>query len=456
MGKRKHDWAFELTSLGRKSYASHSAIANLLSHIDEHGMPATYDRSAQYRARKEVSRHTMTDYGPLVHDVQVPLVSGGSQALAFQNPLAFLRHNCLHSQHYSQIVKDTLLKHPPSPAEPWRLIIYQDGIDPSDGLAKHHSRKSCVFYWSFAEFGYRALAYEEVWGVVSLTRSTEIAKIAGGVSTIYEKVLDQFFNDTFDIRLSGVSVAFKDGATAVLILATASILLADIPAMKECLCCKGHSGVMCCPLCANATLEKSQAEAPLHELSKKAVSIANPNWEDFIKQSNESIRSAVARVKELHELLRDEEISKEEFDDRCTAIGWVYTPAHTILNPKFSLQVADMVMYDWAHVYVHDGLGDTELGACMKAFHKARTETTFAEIGEYMDGWTFPKRLPSVQHLFGTSANNNNLKKAGFTCLGSEFLTIAPVLHRYFSKVVVPRGKLLEHAMSMLVVLVVI
>lgn len=455
MAKRKHDWAFELTSMGRKSYASHSAIANLLSHIDQHGMPSTFDRSAQYRARKEVSRNTVTPYGPLVHDVELPLISGGTQAVAFQNPLAFLYHNCLESPHYSLIVKDALLKHPPSADKPWRIIVYQDGVDPSDGLAKHHSRKSSVFYWSIAEFGYRALAYEEVWGTVSLTRASEILKISGGISCVFQHVLQQFFNNTFDIRLAGVSVEFKDGSKGH-ILARASILLADMPAIKECISCKGHSGVLCCPLCRNATLEKSQAEVPLHKLTNKAVSIADPEWDKFVKNTNEGIRKDVARVNELHDLFMAGNISKDEFDDRCTAIGWVYTPAFTILNPKFNLQLADTIMYDWAHIYVHDGLGDTELGICMRAYHSARTETTYAEIGEYMSGWTFPARAPNIKHLFTKSANTNNIRKSGFTCLGSEFLTIAPVLHRYFVKVVVPRGKLLEHALSMINVLVVI
>ena len=50
------DRAFELVSLGKTSYASRSAIAALLGHVDKHGLPETYDRSAQYRARKEVCR----------------------------------------------------------------------------------------------------------------------------------------------------------------------------------------------------------------------------------------------------------------------------------------------------------------------------------------------------------------------------------------------------------------
>lgn len=55
MVKRKageHDRAFHLASLGRASYASKSAIAGLLADIEKYGMPETYDRSAQYRARK--------------------------------------------------------------------------------------------------------------------------------------------------------------------------------------------------------------------------------------------------------------------------------------------------------------------------------------------------------------------------------------------------------------------
>ena len=218
-------------------------------------MPETFDRSAQYRARLEVC-NTPTAYGTMTSTAQAPLAKGGEQQLTFQNPLAWFHHNCLHSDHYSKIVEAALDQHPPSPDKPWRLIIYQDGVDPSDGLSKNHSRKSAVFYWSFAEFGMSALAYEQVWGTLTVLRYTEHQSLLGGVAELFNQILKLFFNDTHDLRKAGISITLRSGRHA-LILGRASILLADLPALKECIECKGHSGTLCCPLCINAISHKA-------------------------------------------------------------------------------------------------------------------------------------------------------------------------------------------------------
>ena len=44
-----------------------------------------------------------------------------------------------------------------------------------------------------------------------------------------------------------------------------------------------------------------------------------------------------------------------------------------------------------------------------------------------------------MTNMFSDKANENNLKKGSCSCTGSEFLTITPVLHRWFSNVVRPR-----------------
>ena len=71
--KRRNN--LELISLGRSSYASHSAISKLLAHVREHGLPDTYDRNAQFRARKAVPRSDVAGYGPLVvnREMELPL-----------------------------------------------------------------------------------------------------------------------------------------------------------------------------------------------------------------------------------------------------------------------------------------------------------------------------------------------------------------------------------------------
>jgi len=136
--KSSDERSLELMSFGRASFVSKSGIANLLNTFKKEGLPATYDRSAQFRARKQVCQ-TMTPYGKLVVTIPVVFPDGKEGEIACQNPLAFLYYNCQKSSHYAEIVRESLERHPCGPATPWELIIYQDGVDPSDGLSSNHS-----------------------------------------------------------------------------------------------------------------------------------------------------------------------------------------------------------------------------------------------------------------------------------------------------------------------------
>ena len=150
----------KLATLGRESYVTHTGIEKLMKGIERDGLPDAYSRNAQYRARKTLCG-TTTQYGVLVEPLELQLQNGKWMTCGVQNPLAMLAFHCSESEHFANLVYGASLKFPPSPERPWRIILYQDGVDPSDGLAKNHSRKSAVFYWTFAEFGLDGLAHEE-------------------------------------------------------------------------------------------------------------------------------------------------------------------------------------------------------------------------------------------------------------------------------------------------------
>ena len=299
--KLHHDKVEDLMSLGRASYASKSAIAGLCAHIRKHGVPDASDRRAQFRARKHMCQ-TATPYGNMVVELPVAFTDGRSAKLGFQNPLAFFHHHCSGSSHYAKIVSGAMRRSPCSPASPWNIIMYQDGVDPSDGLAKNHSRKSVVFYLSFAEFGMHALAHEEVWGTLCVMRSTQVKALHGQVVQLFDHTLSLFFGATHDIRLSGVSVDVKHGERAerATIFASVGVLLADEPALKELLHCKGHAGIKPCCLCMDAT-HHNTGGTPLHVLTDKAVSMTDTNLGAFTKHSDESIRSLVQRIDQHHD-----------------------------------------------------------------------------------------------------------------------------------------------------------
>ena len=79
---------FQLMALGRASFVSKSGIAHLLSAMKTDGLPKTFDRSAQYRARKKVTA-TQTPYGKLVESMHVVFPDGKDVSIACQHPLAW-------------------------------------------------------------------------------------------------------------------------------------------------------------------------------------------------------------------------------------------------------------------------------------------------------------------------------------------------------------------------------
>lgn len=464
MSKRKSkadDRSFELISLGRASYASHSAISSLMNHVKTHGLPEATSRSQQYRARKDICRQREGDYGPLVVDRELALANGEPKQVSFQNPFTWLQHNCLQSKDFATIMQAALRAHPCSPSSPWRLIIYQDGVDPSDGLAKNHSRKSSVYYWSFVELGLRALSMEEVWGTIICLRYNEYTQLAGKHASLFEAVLNQFFSETHHFRKTGCSLKFPDGERALL-LAKPSVLLADLPALAECLCCKGHPGLMCCMACSNCTQEVGKMAVPLHLLTDKAVSIACTDYKAFQKHTDASIRHICEKLNAAHERTLKprgdpEHLTKEAMSELEIILGWNWTPITNILNARFDLGIASMLMFDGAHIYVHDGLLDNEFGVLMHKFSSARSQNaSYKELAHYVEGCTFPKNAPKLAHLFSDSAIKNNLKNKSFTCTGSQMLTLAPVLKDYLQRIVYPRGQFLEYVDSLIALLEVI
>ena len=92
----------------------------------------------------------------------------------------------------------------------------------------------------------------------------------------------------------------------------------------------------------------------------------------------------------------------------------------------------------------------------MKVLQKDNVGTSYDELGKYLSAFTFPKSCTNVAHLFTAEKNANNYKTGNFSCTGSEFLTLVPVIHRYFATVVTARGIHMDKVNSMLAVLEVV
>jgi hypothetical protein len=438
-----------LSALGKESFVTQSGIHKLLRTVEQDGIPPAYSPATQYRARKTTCSER-TPYGRLVESVVVP-DERANITLAIQNPLAMLYKMASSSDAFARLLLERLALLPCTPGSKWRIVIYQDGVNPSDGLAKFASRKAAAFYWSFLELGMYALAKEEVWFTITVVRESVMKSILGGYPRVTGICLKFFFDpDGDDIERAGITV-YPNGEMRTM-FAVLGCILADGPALKDVIGSKGHSGMKPCVLCLNGTDHKPPGGAePLHDHSEYLVSIAEPNLKRFKKHTDESLRGAMQKLRGYRLTL-----DATAFEAMQSFHGLNWNEWSLLMNTRIMLSVVSSLMYDWAHCLVCDGIADGEFGMFMKHMHVHRTRTTYAEVGAYISAWTVPKGLGDVRKLFTPSGSLNNIKKGSFTCMASQFLTLTPMLILYLTRVCLPRGECIPQVLSMIEVLLLI
>lgn len=261
--KRRIDRTQEQTrliNLRHRHYVSQRGLQHVINAVRDNPVEHA-SRATQYRSRKNLCA-TPTPYGPLVTEYQLPLRPlpdssvPGELNLGISNAAALMWWNCLNAPAYASVVLHAYEKKPCTVADPWRMILYQDGVDPSDGLSKNHSRKTATFYWSILEYGDDNLGNEQLWACPSLCRSTELRRLEGEHARIAILFLEQIFNPKgLDVERSGFEVQFPGGRTLQIYLKL-GMLLCDEPAFAELIGCKGHAGHKPCFCCANACLAR--------------------------------------------------------------------------------------------------------------------------------------------------------------------------------------------------------
>jgi hypothetical protein len=430
-----------LISLRATSFASQSALNSILADVKSGGAPDSFSRASQYRARKDLC-HTETPYGKLVTQRTLEVTRGKPITVAFLNPFAFIHYCCERSKNYSVIMLNALDRNPSSPSNPWHIVLYQDGVDPGDGLAKNKSRHEFVFYWSFLEFGMAVLCHEEVWGTATVMRTVMAKRLPGGVTELTHRVLEQFHNDEHDMRITGVNILCQGSQNRHRIFGKVRVLMSDIPALTEMLSSKGHGALKPCACCQNATHHKPPGGAvPIHVYSEYCVQITDTNIENFKQHTNESLRQVATKLQELKVTKSGGVLEHLE----TNVYGYTWTPWSIIANARFGIDAADAIMFDWAHLYVSDGLADVEFGEYMKAMHVATTQggightCTYSTLGDYLKGWKWPKSRGSPLHLFEPEKTKRFIKSGDFNCSASEFLSLAPLIKRFLERVVMPQ-----------------
>ena len=110
----------------RGAYSSQSAVAHILSTAKQDGIPDAFSRSTQQRARTKVTNEP-TPYGPCIFEEELAAVK-----IAFTSPCALLHRLYAECAEFRRVLRAAYSATPCSLQKPWSLVLYCDGVSPSD------------------------------------------------------------------------------------------------------------------------------------------------------------------------------------------------------------------------------------------------------------------------------------------------------------------------------------
>ena len=228
-------------------YLTHTALSALLQAAKRGDLPTVCSRPTIRAARDEVATQD-TPYGPLTTTMDVTAKAGGTITLDCSPPIAAL-WSASSRKYYSAIVRQTYALHPCTAANPWHMVLYEDGVTPGNALRQVNSRKLDAVYWTVLEYGAAAFVKEDFWLTAMIARNAALGDIHGGPSQPIGELLSATFGGGgFNLATAGINVRLDDGTQLRLFVKFAG-LLGDELALHEIWQCKGSSGTKMCILC---------------------------------------------------------------------------------------------------------------------------------------------------------------------------------------------------------------
>jgi hypothetical protein len=329
-----------------------------------------------------------------------------------------------------------LLEHPPSVEKPWRLVLYADEVVPGNQLSHDNRRKVWVVYYSFLEFGSAALAREEAWFCLTTKRSSEVAKISGGMGQIYGKLVKLFHGGVHDIATAGV-VFNRGGGITMRVFGKLAMFLQDGGAHKVTWHCKGDAGTKMCMLCRNLYSTKSEI---VDEDGSNLLTCSLIHESELDFATDEDIRGSVRRLAAKHA-----SEPPAVFAKWSQAIGFRHEPHSMLLDPALDSLVfpAQQFVHDWMHcVFVH-GCFNTIAYLALEACLADGIRNVYDLLYHYVGEWVLPARVgsPTLKEMFSKKRSVASRKAKHLKCTASEGLSVYSMMAYFFRTVLLRAGR---------------
>ena len=332
-------------------HMSKTALQSVLLEVRQHGIPE-YDRRQDQLAglRDELAQHCA--YGNLLQETAFENVDGSHQTQLMVNPLSLLHGSISQGGSYEELVLRTLRRTKCDADNPWNLVIYCDEVVPGNPLAVRLDRKAHLFYFTFLEFGQRALSNTAAWLICGLHTSVSVQAMSAGVSQLMAKVVKAFFcAESCDVLDGGLFVKLSTGRTISLHFQM-GFFLQDGAAHKAVFCLKADSGCRFCILCKNMFCSYSKDSdatdtADEDDSPEDGLICTTCKYSDLVLATDAEILQAADRLAQ-----RAQELDAGTLRQWETAVGMTHQP-HGILLDK---DLREKGLIAPVTQYVHDAM----------------------------------------------------------------------------------------------------
>jgi hypothetical protein len=427
----------KLHDLKRKiPHMTASAMSALLEDVEKHGIPELHSRKQLAEATAaEISSHS--SYGSIMSNAILVDKQGAGAEMLMVNPLTLLQAAFGQGGSYTELVMDTLRKHPSSPEKPWSLAVYCDEVVPGNVISHDNQRKEWVGYTSFLQFGQLILSKEEAWLPTLVQRTATVDKMSGGISQVFGAVLKQWFcNPLYDIIAGGLALKHPNGSQHRLWIQL-GMILQDGGAHKYVFHVKGDAGTKFCFLCRNLyAIDTDVVDQDTGEVLLAADRLFEKEL-DFATDSD--IRGSMNRLVAKKAALAADTFAKWEI-----ASGFKYEPHGLLLDQSLEAIVKPVSNYchDWMHCMLVNGVFNTCMYLMLHSLKAAKFlgGQIYPHLQKYVALWTMPisRQGNHLEDIFNHQREVSNHKASKFKCQASDGLGIYPILAYFMQAVVLP------------------
>ena len=406
----------------------------LARHLAEQG-DGPNENAQRHRIRRELADLTTiwTPVGPVVQDIELPMLEDENKMLTIIHPVALLYHMCASCEQFAVFLRQCCQGFEGD----GNLLLYTDECTTGNQLRHDAIGRVQTVYWSLKVYPHWWRSRLCGWCVFTFLPCDWQYAMDGGLAALAKSIIRKFFIEGASNFHAGIALPSRHGA--FLFKCGLACFIQDEAAHKSLCSVKGASGSKPCLKCKNIT--KGITHEPGEEYWRD-VSVAMP--EEFDEHDRGSFNEIIARL-ERDKLV----LGKGRFDNLQQVLGVVYHPEAAIFDPQCRLHFSPPlhVHEDWMHAAAASGgFGQYALNSfLLKSFKHGVVD---ADLDAFQQQICWPSNRDALHREFFRKrvTKPNPSKKEGskaephLKCFASETIQAAQAAVLFAIVIIIPKN----------------